>query len=126
MAERGELSEADAAKFFAARTEGPAVVECMMHEARKREFGKQEEFYKRQLNLGELLLGGGLLNGVLQPFSCFLASLDWKKPFRLLSSHQCSVLRYLYHKYSLLRRFLETTQIINSNIQLTLTLEECA
>lgn len=72
------MSEADAAKFFAARAEGSAAVEGMMHssEIQKREFAEQEKFYKRHLDFGELLLGGGLLNGVLQPFSGVLEKLD--------------------------------------------------
>lgn len=36
----------------------------------------QKITYKRQLGLGDLDLGGGLLNGVLQPFSGVLQSLD--------------------------------------------------
>ena len=78
LAERGELSAEDAAKFYAARAEGSAAVEGMMHEVQKREFAEQEKFYKRQLDLGELLLGGGLLNGILQPFTGLLAALDGK------------------------------------------------
>src|SRR6266498_2814157 len=61
LAERSELSEADAAKFFAACAEGSAAVEGMMHssEIQKREFTEQEKFYKCQLDLSEHLLGGG-------------------------------------------------------------------
>ena len=81
LAERGELSPEDSANFFAARSAGNSVVEDMMHDVQKREFDRQEEFYKRQLDLGSLLLGGGLLNGVLQPFSGVLASLDGKSSF---------------------------------------------
>jgi hypothetical protein len=42
---------------------------------KKAEEEAQKKFYKRQLNLGELLLGRGLLNGVLQLFSGVLAAL---------------------------------------------------
>jgi hypothetical protein len=76
LAERGELSEEDAAKFYAARSEGPAAVESMIHENQKREFAAQEQYHKRQLDPGELLLGGGLLNGLLQPYTGILAALD--------------------------------------------------
>ena len=78
LAERGELSEADAAKFFDVRAHGPAAVESLMqaHEIQKREFDRQEQFYKRQLDLGQLPLGGGLLGGILQPFTGILQDLD--------------------------------------------------
>lgn len=45
-----------------------------MHDVQKRDFAEQEKFYKRQLDLGELLRG--LLNGVLLPFTGILAKLD--------------------------------------------------
>lgn len=79
LAERGLLPRDDAAKFFAARAEGDSAAE---HELKQRsteqaiEFEAQEKYYKRQLDLGDLNLGGGLLNGVLQPFSGVLAALD--------------------------------------------------
>lgn len=79
MAESGQLSESDAAKFFAARSEGAEAVQGMMDEhaaaKQKREFEDQEAFYKRQLDLGHLTLGGGLLNGALQPFTGALSKL---------------------------------------------------
>jgi hypothetical protein len=80
LAERGELPEAGAGKFFAARAEGSHAVERMIHEnnIQKRELERQEQYYKRQLDLGELVLGGGLLNGVLQPFTGILKDLDGK------------------------------------------------
>lgn len=84
MAEKGQLSAADSAKFFAARAEGSAAVERDMHEVQKREHADQEKFYKRQIDLGQLLLGGGLLGGVLQPFSGALAKLDSKKSSLLI------------------------------------------
>ena len=84
MYERGELSQEDAAKFLAARNEGDAAVKGMMdaHQAelQKREFSRQEQFYKRQLGGGLLPLGGGLLGGVLQPFSGILSGLDVPTP----------------------------------------------
>jgi hypothetical protein len=76
LAERGELSAEDSAKFFAARAEGEAAVEGMMSDVKKREFVAQEQYYKRQLDLDELPLGGGLLNGVLQPFTGILSGLE--------------------------------------------------
>lgn len=78
--EEGKLSEADAAKFLAARSEKESAVETMMAEAEltKREHARQEKVYKRQLLSNLLPLGGGLLNGVLQPFSGTLAELDSK------------------------------------------------
>jgi len=76
--EEGKLSEADSAKFLAARSEKEGAVEKMMAEAEltKREHSRQEKIYKRQLLGGLLPLGGGLLSGVLQPFSGLLAGLD--------------------------------------------------
>lgn len=74
LAERGALAPEDAAKFYAAREAGPSTFD--MHDIQKREFDRQEQYYKRQLDLGELLLGGGLLDGVLQPFTGVLADLD--------------------------------------------------
>lgn len=84
MAEKGQLSEADSAKFYKARSEGHPVVENMMDEAatmkQKREFDAQAEFYNQQMEKRQLNLGGGLLNGVLQPFSGILAGLDVPVP----------------------------------------------
>lgn len=84
MFERGELSEADAAKFLAARSEGSAAVKDMMDahaaEKEKRDHAKQHEIYKRQINLGALTLGGGLLGGVLQPFKGILSGLAVPTP----------------------------------------------
>lgn len=99
LAERGQLNEEDSAKFFAARAEGPVVVEEMMHEKVKREHAEQEVFYKRQLDLGELLFGGGLLGGLLQPFTGVLAALDGMT----LSTSKCvltNMPQFLHHKNS--------------------------
>lgn len=79
LAERGMLPANEAENFYAARSAGESAVEHQMKqrsELEKREHVAQEKFYKRQLDLGELSLGGGLLNGVLQPFSGVLESLD--------------------------------------------------
>jgi hypothetical protein len=79
MAERGLLPRGEADKFFAARSEGEASVQHEMEkraaEQQKRDFAFQEQYYKRQLLGGLLNLGGGLLNGVLQPFTGSLAGL---------------------------------------------------
>jgi hypothetical protein len=81
MAEDGKLSKREAGKFFAARSKGEAAVRAMIDENQKRdeirarEIEKQNKFYERQLSLGGLLLGGGLLNGVLQPFTGTLQGL---------------------------------------------------
>ena len=84
MYERGELSDADAAKYLAARHEGNTAIKSMMDahavERQKREFEKQEKVYKRQIDLGQLDLGGGLLGGILQPFSGVLQALDVPTP----------------------------------------------
>ncbi|KAH9845157.1 aromatic peroxygenase-like [Teratosphaeria destructans] len=81
LAERGELSEADAAKFFAARGEGESAVESQMGlEKRSAEHAAQEQFYKRQVEARQLTLGGGLLTGALQPFTGVLAGLDVPTP----------------------------------------------
>lgn len=79
LVERGEASAEEAAKFYRAREERESAVEEMISEVQKREFDQQEQFYKRQIDLGGLLLGGGLLNGVLQPFTGVLADLDGMK-----------------------------------------------
>lgn len=79
LAESGSLSQEESAKFFAARSEGEAAVEAQMKEvkrAEKVEHSRQAKYYKRQLDLGELSLGGGLLGGVLQPLSGVLEGLD--------------------------------------------------
>jgi hypothetical protein len=75
--ERGALSDADAAKFIAAREEGEVAVEALAHaEKQKREeHAAQEKFYKRQIEARQLNLGGGLLNGQLQPLTGVLANL---------------------------------------------------
>ena len=80
--EEGKLSDAEAAQFLAARSDKEAAVEHMMSEVAKRdlEHEKQEKVYKRQLLSGLLPLGGGLLGGVLQPFSGVLAGLDVPVP----------------------------------------------
>lgn len=77
LAERGELSEADAAKYYAARSEGSHAVRELMHtESQKRDkHAAQEKFYKRQVKARQLGLGGGLLGGVLQPLTGVLENL---------------------------------------------------
>ena len=61
MAERGELSAEDAAKFFAARAEGEIFVKrdinAHLEAAKRDEYAAQEQFYKRQLGSGGLPLG---------------------------------------------------------------------
>jgi hypothetical protein len=52
----------------------------MMAQKRDVEHAKQERVYKRQLLGGLLPLGGGLLGGVLQPFSGVLAGLGLPTP----------------------------------------------
>lgn len=79
LAERGLLPEQEAKNFYAARAEGESAVEAQMKAReleKKAEYEAQEKFYKRQINLGQLLLGGGLLNGILQPFTGVLSGLD--------------------------------------------------
>ncbi|KAF2106878.1 hypothetical protein BDV96DRAFT_637856 [Lophiotrema nucula] len=83
LAERGALPKTEADKFFAARAEGEAAIEKQMLKAREEkraEHAAQEAYYKRQLNLGDLPLGGGLLGGVLQPFSGVLKGLGVPTP----------------------------------------------
>lgn len=75
LAERGLLPKHEADKFYAARAEGEAAVEAQLHK-RKAEHAAQEQYYKRQVSVGDLPLGGGLLNGALQPFTGVLAGLD--------------------------------------------------
>lgn len=79
LAEAGTLSQEESAKFFAARSEGESAVEAQMKEVKRAEqieHARQAEFYKRQLDLGDLSLGGGLLGGTLQPLTGVLANLD--------------------------------------------------
>lgn len=45
-------------------------------EVQEAEFAAQADIYKRQLDIGDLPLGGSFLNGVLQPFSGILSALD--------------------------------------------------
>ncbi|KAJ8609908.1 hypothetical protein MRB53_038846 [Persea americana] len=80
MAERGELSAEDTAKFFAARAEKESAVEAQMEQVKRDTHARQEAFYKRQVSVGKLTLGGGLLNGVLQPFTGILQNLDVPVP----------------------------------------------
>ncbi|KAB8343155.1 hypothetical protein FH972_022745 [Carpinus fangiana] len=84
MAEKGQLSEEQSAKFFKARAEGHPVIENMMDEhtaaKQKRDFDHQEKYYKRQIEERQLDFGGGLLGGVLQPFSGLLQGLDVPTP----------------------------------------------
>lgn len=80
LAERGELSAAEAAKFFKARADGESKTEHMMGPVEEREVDD------RQLDgiiggiLDSLPLGGGLLNGVLQPLTGALVLVDGKRP----------------------------------------------
>lgn len=80
LAEGGQLSKREADNFYAARALGEAAVEEQMDEAMKEkrdaEHAAQAQFYKRQLEERQLSLGGGLLNGVLQPFTGILSKLD--------------------------------------------------
>ncbi|KAF7191946.1 Dothistromin biosynthesis peroxidase dotB [Pseudocercospora fuligena] len=80
LAEEGRLSQEDTAKFFAARSEGESAVQSMIKKREAAEHARQEHYYKRQLSLGDLPLGGGLLGGVLQPFSGVLSALDVPTP----------------------------------------------
>nr|ANZ54410.1 heme-thiolate peroxidase HTP6 [Leptoxyphium fumago] len=80
MAERGMLSEAEAENFYQARASGETNMPAVTKAKRDAEYARQAHFYKRQLDLGELILGGGLLNGVLQPFSGILKDLDVPVP----------------------------------------------
>jgi len=79
LAERGALPEADAAAFFAARSEGEATLPAVKAK-RAAEHARQEEFYKRQVANGDLPLGGGLLGDILQPLTGILADLDIPTP----------------------------------------------
>ncbi|KAF2168491.1 hypothetical protein M409DRAFT_65447 [Zasmidium cellare ATCC 36951] len=80
LAERGALPETEAKNFFVARAEGEAAVEQQMAAVKRAEHEAQAKYYKRQLDLGELPLGGGLLDGVLQSFSGALELLDVPTP----------------------------------------------
>lgn len=75
MAERGELSEEQAAQFYKVRAEKEAGVEVMMLEKQKRDFEHQASAYEHMQKRGLLPLGGGLLNGQLQPFTGALSGL---------------------------------------------------
>lgn len=77
LAEKGLLPKREAAEFFAARAEGESAVEAQItaRELKQREFAAQADFYKRQLSDGELSLGGGLVDGKLQPFTGMLSGL---------------------------------------------------
>jgi len=82
MAESGQLSKRDADHFYQVRAEGESAVEAHI---KKRELEhshhkRQEEFYSQQMKRGDLPLGGGLLAGVLQPFTGILADLDIPTP----------------------------------------------
>ena len=61
MAERGELSPEDAGRFYAARSDGEAYVkrdiEAHLEAAKRDEYVAQEQFYKRQLGIGDLPFG---------------------------------------------------------------------
>ncbi len=127
MAECGELSQTCAKKFFAALAYGSPVVEDMIHDNRKWEFTQQEMFYERQLDLGELLFGGGLLNGILQPFTDVLSALDGKQiVFILFHVNNTQDFQCLLHKNSLSRRSWEMSPHMNSTFHFPPTFEECA
>jgi hypothetical protein len=82
LAKRGQLPAAETAKFFEARAAGDTTVEDMIA------FVKKREVSKHQILGG--ILGGGLLNGVLQPFTGILAFLDgtWRSTaIGLISTH---------------------------------------
>lgn len=74
LAERGLPPNEEADKFFAARSEGERAVEAQI-KSKRAEHAAQEQYYRRQLDLEDLPLGGGLLGGVLQPFSGVLQNL---------------------------------------------------
>lgn len=57
LAERGELSAEDSAKFFAARSEGESAVEAQMKIAKREEHAAQAQYYKRQVEARQLPLG---------------------------------------------------------------------
>ena len=78
LAERGVLPKEEADKFFAARD--AKNFEDIKLAKRDAEHAAQEHFYKRQLDLGDLLNGGGLLGGILQPFTGVLAGLAVPTP----------------------------------------------
>lgn len=87
MAERGMLSDAEAKNFYAARDDGKVEMSAELKVKRDAEHHAQAQYYKRQLELDDLPLGGGLLSGVLQPFSGTLQGLDvptyvlaWRSP----------------------------------------------
>jgi hypothetical protein len=78
LAERGLLPKEEASKFYAARADKEAAVEAQMlqvRETKRAEHAAQDKFYKRQLSVGDLPLGGGLIGGLLQPFSGVLQGL---------------------------------------------------
>lgn len=79
LAERGELSETEAANFYSARSDGETFTEAQLKSRdlhTRKEHAAQRDFYKRQLAARALPLGGGLLDGVLQPFTGALENLD--------------------------------------------------
>jgi len=82
MAEGGMLSKKDADNFYQVRAEGEAAVEAHIakREAEHNHFKRQEEFYTQQVKRGDLPLGGGLVNGLLQPFTGILADLGLPTP----------------------------------------------
>jgi ABC-type glycerol-3-phosphate transport system substrate-binding protein len=78
LAEAGQLSKKEAEHFYTVRAEGESAVEAHIakREAEHNHFKRQEEYYTQQVKRGDLLLGGGLLNGILQPFTGILQALD--------------------------------------------------
>jgi len=80
LAERGALPAADAKSFFDSRSEGEAAVKKLMRRSTAETHAAQAEFYKKQMARGELSVGGGLLGGVLQPFTGVLQDLDVPVP----------------------------------------------
>jgi len=82
LAESGVLSKKEAEHFYTVRAEGESAVEAHIakREAEHNHFKRQEEYYTEQVKRGDLLLGGGLLGGILQPFTGILEALDIPTP----------------------------------------------
>jgi hypothetical protein len=78
----GILTDADAAKFEAVKRD-PAAAEALFQEYQRQEANEKREPQSSGLLgglLGELPLGGGLVNGLLQPLTGVLAALDLPSP----------------------------------------------
>jgi hypothetical protein len=82
LAESGALTKKEAEHFYNVRAEGESAVEAYIakREAEHNHHKRQEEYYNEQVKRGELLLGGGLLGGILQPFTGILEALDVPTP----------------------------------------------